>query len=63
MFLTKMSKNLHMSFAAMRHLAEGLCTARAESRKLFYVPCGHTYTNSVHYGMTINVALENINKK
>jgi hypothetical protein len=25
MFLSKMSKNLHTSFAAMTHLAEGLC--------------------------------------
>jgi hypothetical protein len=25
MFLPKMSKDLHMSFAAMTHLAEGLC--------------------------------------
>jgi hypothetical protein len=25
LFLLKMSKNLHMSFAAMMHLAEGLC--------------------------------------
>jgi hypothetical protein len=39
------------------------CTARAEGRKLFYLPCGHTNTSNVHNGMAIYFALENINKK
>jgi hypothetical protein len=42
MFLSKMSKNLHVSFAAMTHLAEGLClnavlTLKVENSLIFLV--------------------------
>jgi hypothetical protein len=66
MFLQKMSKNLHISFAAMTHFAEGLCVNALLALKVenfSYLPCGHTNTNSVHDGMAINFTLEDINKK
>jgi hypothetical protein len=51
-----MSKNLHMSFAAMMHLAEELCLSALHTLKV-------KNPNSVHDGMAIDFALENINTK
>lgn len=37
--------------------------AHAESRKFYYLPCGHTDTNSFHDGMATDLATESINEK
>jgi hypothetical protein len=54
-----------MSFAAMTHLAEGLCpNALLKLKVENSLTClVGTRTPSVHDGMAIYFALENINKK
>lgn len=66
MFLPKMSKDLHKSFEAVTHLAEGLCLndlLTRKSRKYSNLLRRHTDTNSVIGRVTIDFALENISKK
>jgi hypothetical protein len=65
MFLQKHGQKYAMSFAAMTHLVEGLClnallTLKVENALICLVG---TRITSVHDGMTINFALENVNNK
>jgi hypothetical protein len=60
MFLPKVSKNLHMSFGAMAHLAEwlylnALLMLKVENSLVCYVG---TNTSSIHNGMAIYFALK-----
>jgi hypothetical protein len=62
----KIFQNLHISFAAMTCLAEGLCLKglfSAESIKLSYLPCRHTNARSVRDGVAIFFVLEGINNR
>jgi hypothetical protein len=53
-----------MSFAALANLAEGLCLnamLTLQIRKFPHLPCRDININSVHNGMAIYFALDNIN--
>jgi hypothetical protein len=64
MVLSKTSKDLCKSFAAVTHLAEGLSfEVPIMLKENCRLSCAHTDANSVHGGMAVNFDLENINKK
>jgi hypothetical protein len=66
LFLLKISRNLQMLFAAIKHLVEGLSVETFLDSKSGKVPdllCGYMQANSVHYRTAVNFVLENINKK
>jgi hypothetical protein len=65
-FFLKMSRNLHKSFAAMTHLAQGLCLTAflmVKVKKLPYSPCWHTNINSVHDEKVVDSDPGNVSKK
>jgi hypothetical protein len=66
LFLLKTYIYVHMSFAVMTHLAEGLCLNELFTMKIgksFICLCTYVNANSVHDGMTICFVLGNNNNK
>jgi hypothetical protein len=62
MFLVSMSKNLHMSFAAMTYLAEGLCLSALLTLKVqnSLICLAGTRIRSVHDEMAIYFVLKTV---
>jgi hypothetical protein len=60
--LLKTSRDLQMLFAAVTHLVEGLSLEALLALKMEKFS-GYTETNSIHNRTTVEIVLENANKK